>query len=204
MLEDDDRRVHGVFTGGSLLYGSTGRPDLLGPQHTATLARRQHASAHRLAAVLPEITPVFPTHGFGSFCAATPTHGSSSTIAAECRSNPALLEDEDTFVARLLAGLDAFPAYYAHMAPLNAAGPPAIVPTLPELVDPADLRRRIRAGEWVVDLRRRAAFAAGHLPGSLTFGLDGRLPYLSRLADPLGHAAVAGRALAGGRPVGPP
>ena len=117
---------------------------------------------------------MFPTHGFGSFCAATPTHGSSSTIAAECRSNPALLEDEDTFVARLLDGLAAYPAYYAHMAPLNAAGPPPIVPTLPEPVDPADLRRRIRAGEWVVDLRRRAAFAAGHLPGSLSFGLDGR------------------------------
>jgi glyoxylase-like metal-dependent hydrolase (beta-lactamase superfamily II) len=28
---------------------------------------------------------------------------------------------------------------------------------------------RIAAGEWVVDLRRRRAFAAGHLPGSLSF-----------------------------------
>ena len=26
--------VVGVFTGGSLLYGSTGRPDLLGPDNT--------------------------------------------------------------------------------------------------------------------------------------------------------------------------
>ena len=64
-------RVAAVFTGGSLLYGATGRPDLLGPAHQATLAAAQHASAHRLAAELPDDTPVYPTHGFGSFCAAT-------------------------------------------------------------------------------------------------------------------------------------
>ena len=51
-------QVAGVFTGGSLLYGTTGRPDLLGPQHTGALARAQYASAHRLAAELPDATPV--------------------------------------------------------------------------------------------------------------------------------------------------
>jgi glyoxylase-like metal-dependent hydrolase (beta-lactamase superfamily II)/rhodanese-related sulfurtransferase len=182
VLEDVDERVHGVFTGGSLLFGSTGRPDLLGAQHTKTLARHQHASAHRLAATLPGTTPLFPTHGFGSFCSATPTRGSSSTVAEECRHNPALTQDEDAFVAGLLAGLSAYPSYYLHMAPLNAAGPGPVVPTLPERVDPADLRRRIRDGEWVVDLRRRAAYAAGHLPGSLNFGIDGSfLTYLGWL-----------------------
>jgi glyoxylase-like metal-dependent hydrolase (beta-lactamase superfamily II)/rhodanese-related sulfurtransferase len=172
-LEDADRRVHGVFTGGSLLFGSTGRPDLLGAQHTETLARHQYASAHRLASVLPGTTPVFPTHGFGSFCAATATDGSSSTVAEECRRNPALTQDEDEFVAALVSGLTAHPAYYLHMAPLNAAGPEAVEPALPVQVDPADLRRRIRDGEWVVDLRRRGAFAAGHLPGSVNVGIDG-------------------------------
>ncbi len=39
---------------GSLLFGSTGRPDLLGPDHTDTLVRAQHASAHRLADELPD------------------------------------------------------------------------------------------------------------------------------------------------------
>jgi glyoxylase-like metal-dependent hydrolase (beta-lactamase superfamily II)/rhodanese-related sulfurtransferase len=182
VLEDADRRVHGVFTGGSLLFGSTGRPDLLGARHTETLARHQYASAHRLAARLPGDTPVLPTHGFGSFCSATPAHGSSSTVAEECRRNPVLTDDEDTFVAGLLDGLTAYPAYYAHMAPLNAAGPAPVEPALPERVDPADLRMRIRAGEWVVDLRRRTAYAAGHLPGSLNFGLDGSfLTYLGWL-----------------------
>ena len=164
VLEDDDRRVHGVFTGGSLLFGSAGRPDLLGAQHTETLARHQHASAHRLAAVLPGTTPVFPTHGFGSFCAATATHGSSSTLADECLRNPALTQDEDEFVADLMSGLTAYPAYYAHMAPLNAAGPPAAEPTLPERVDPAELRRRRSTTHSPARMRCRSS------PGSTSSG----------------------------------
>src|SRR5690348_8564996 len=47
-----------VFTGGSLLYGATGRPDLLGAQHTDELVHRQHASAHRLAELLPDSAAV--------------------------------------------------------------------------------------------------------------------------------------------------
>ena len=46
----------GVFTGGSLLYGATGRPDLLGPDHTDALVRHQHASARKLADALPDVT----------------------------------------------------------------------------------------------------------------------------------------------------
>ena len=60
-----------VFTGGSLLFGSTGRPDLLGPEHTDTLAHAQWHSARRLAGELPDSTAVYPTHGFGSFCSST-------------------------------------------------------------------------------------------------------------------------------------
>jgi hydroxyacylglutathione hydrolase len=171
-LEADGETV-AVFTGGSLLYGSTGRPDLLGTEHTETLARHQHASAHRLVGELPAHTQVFPTHGFGSFCSATQATGDSSTIGAEQRENPALTQDQDTYVRELLAGLGAYPAYYAHMAPRNAAGPDSADLTPPAEADPAELRRRIEAGEWVVDLRTRTAFAAGHLPGTLNFGLDG-------------------------------
>ena len=172
VLEAGGKSV-GVFSGGSLLYGSTGRPDLLGPDHTEALARHQHASAHRLAAELPESAQVFPTHGFGSFCSATQTEGTSSTVGREKRTNSALRLAEDDFVAEVLAGLDAVPAYYAHMGPANHTGPdvPDLSPPAP--ADPAELGARIEAGEWVVDLRTRTAFAAGHLAGSLNFGLDG-------------------------------
>ncbi|HEU4337095.1 MAG TPA: MBL fold metallo-hydrolase [Nocardioides sp.] len=162
-----------VFSGGSLLYGATGRPDLLGPQHTHDLVRHQHASAHRLAELLPDEAEVYPTHGFGSFCSATQSDATSSTIGQEKRSNPVLTQDEQTYVDELLAGLGAYPAYYAHMAPANADGPSEPDLSRPSVADAAELRRRIDAGEWVVDLRNRTAFAAGHAPGSLNFGLDG-------------------------------
>jgi hydroxyacylglutathione hydrolase len=162
-----------VFTGGSLLFGSTGRPDLLGPAHTAELVHDQYFSAHRLAARLPDETRVYPTHGFGSFCSATQAEGEHSTIGQEKRFNPVLTESEEDYVTRLLAGLDAYPAYYAHMAPANSAGPDAPDLAAPARAEADELRRRIAAGEWVVDLRSRSAFAAGHLRGSLNFGLDG-------------------------------
>ncbi len=163
----------GVFTGGSLLYGATGRPDLLGHEHTDALVRAQHASAHRLAETLPDDAQVFPTHGFGSFCSATQSDATSSTIGQEKAGNPVLTQDEESYVVELLAGLSAYPAYYAHMAPANAAGPSAPDLSAPAQAEPAELRRRIEAGEWVVDLRNRTVFAAGHVPGSLNFGLDG-------------------------------
>jgi glyoxylase-like metal-dependent hydrolase (beta-lactamase superfamily II)/rhodanese-related sulfurtransferase len=165
---------HGAFTGGSLLFSSTGRPDLLGPAHTDTLVHDQWRSARRLAEELPEETPVYPTHGFGSFCSATQSNVDESTIGRERQENPALTQDEQEYVDTLLAGLEEFPAYYAHMAPANSAGPSAPDLTPPTEADPQELRRRMEAGEWLVDLRNREAFAAGHLPGTMNFGLDGQ------------------------------
>ncbi len=178
-----------VFTGGSLLFGATGRPDLLGPEHTEDLARHQHASAHRLADLLPGDAQVLPTHGFGSFCAATQSEATASTIAEERRANPVLTQDQREYVEELLAGLGAYPAYYVHMAPANARGPAAPDLAPARHADPAELRRRLEQGEWVVDLRDRRAFAAGHLRGSYNFGLDG------------GFATYLGWLIAWGTPV---
>jgi glyoxylase-like metal-dependent hydrolase (beta-lactamase superfamily II)/rhodanese-related sulfurtransferase len=180
-LEADGKSV-AAFTGGSLLFGSTGRPDLLGPDHTQALAHAQWHSAQRLAAELPDETAVYPTHGFGSFCSATQSGGTASTIGQEKLANPALTTDEARYVEDLLTGLDAYPAYYAHMGPANSAGPGEVDLSLPTEADPAELRRRIEAGEWVVDLRNRTAFAAGHLGGTVNFGLDGQfVTYLAWL-----------------------
>lgn len=171
VLETADEEVRAVFTGGSMLYGATGRTDLLGPADTQQLTHAQFHSVRRLASELPAETEVFPTHGFGSFCSATPTSGTASTVGEQQRVNPALTLEEQEYVDTLLAGLDAYPAYYAHMAPMNSAGPAPVDLSLPQPVDPGEVRRRIEAGEWVVDLRQRTAFATGHLSRSLNFEL---------------------------------
>ncbi|MGA5407906.1 rhodanese-like domain-containing protein [Streptomyces lavendulocolor] len=174
VLEDDGRGAL-VFTGGSLLIGSVGRPDLVEPRLTERLARAQYASAHRLAAELDDDVRVLPTHGFGSFCSSSQTEGETTTIGAERRNNDVLTKDVDTFVAGLLAGLEDVPAYYAHMGPVNAAGPSPVDLTPPEPADAGQIAARLAAGEWVVDLRSRVAFAQGHVAGSFNFEGDGKL-----------------------------
>jgi len=158
-----------VFTGGSMLYGTVGRTDLIDSEATEALTRAQYRSVRRLADELPAQVGVHPTHGFGSFCSSASSSGSdSSTIGQEREANLALtLDDEETFVERLLGGLTAYPRYYAHMAPINRAGPSPVDLSAPEPVDPVEIRRRIHAGEWVVDLRSRTAFAGGHLAGTV-------------------------------------
>ncbi|MFB7264384.1 rhodanese-like domain-containing protein [Streptomyces nojiriensis] len=173
---EEHGRVAAVFTGGSLLIGSVGRPDLVEPRLTEELARAQHASAHRLAAELPDETAVLPTHGFGSFCSASRSAGGdATTIGKEKSVNDALVKDVDRFVSDLLAGLEDVPAYYAHMGPANAAGPDPVDLSTPPLADAADIAARLAAGEWVVDLRSRIAFAEGHVAGSFNFEAEGKI-----------------------------
>ncbi|MGW2338142.1 MBL fold metallo-hydrolase [Streptomyces sp. NPDC001685] len=174
VLTEDGRGV-AAFTGGSLLIGTVGRPDLVEPRLTEELARAQYASAHRLADELDDEVPVLPTHGFGSFCSSSQAEGDTTTIGQERRTNDALTLDVDTFVARMLDGLDDVPAYYAHMGPANAAGPAPVDLTPPGRADAEEIASRLAAGEWVVDLRSRMAFAGGHVAGSVNFEGDGKL-----------------------------
>ena len=177
----EDGRPVAVFTGGSLLYGTVGRTDLISDEATKELTRAQYRSAQRLARELPNEVSVHPTHGFGSFCSSASASGSdASTIAEERRTNVALTTpDEGAFVDDLLGGLTAYPRYYAHMAPRNRQGPAPVDLSPPEPVDPIEVRRRIHAGEWVVDLRDRKAFAASHLAGTINIEVgDSFVTYL--------------------------
>jgi hydroxyacylglutathione hydrolase len=177
-----DGRDRAVFTGGSLLLGSVGRPDLVAPELTERLAHEQWRSARRLAAELDPAAAVHPTHGFGSFCSATPTSVEASTMGEQHTANPVFVQAEDDYVRELLAGLDAFPAYYRHMGPINAAGPAPVDLSPPPTATADDVARRLAAGEWVVDLRARRVHAAGHLPGSLSFeGTGNAVTYLGWL-----------------------
>jgi hydroxyacylglutathione hydrolase len=173
ILLSQESSAKAIFTGGSMLHGSTGRPDLLGWDQAPSLAGLQHGSAHRIAELLADNISIHPTHGFGSFCAATSTSGDSSTVGDEKNSNPALLLDKKTFIEQTLAGLDAYPAYYKYMGPANVAGAGPI--DLSELhhMSSDEMLKAIESGAWVVDLRPKGLYAAGHLPGSLSFGIDG-------------------------------
>lgn len=160
-----------VFSGGSLLFGSVGRTDLVSPDRTRDLTHAQYHSARALAAGVLESATLHPTHGFGSFCSSGPASGAqASTIGEQLRTNHALTDpDEQRFVATLMAGLTAYPSYYSHMAPLNRLGPTAADVTVPAPLSAAEVSARLDAGQWVVDLRNRVAFAGGHVRGAVSF-----------------------------------
>jgi len=209
LVERGDGEPALLFSGGSLLAGSAGRTDLAGPSWTDRLTAAQYASVRRLAS-LPADTVLHPTHGPGSFCtaAARPADG-VGTIASEREANPALFDDDPlAFARRQLRGLLRFPAYYAHMAPINRSGPlPLGAIVSPQELEPHELASIAASGVPVIDGRPRAAFAEAHVPGSLNVQLDEAfasyvgwlLPFDSPLAlvlDPDQDAREAVRQLA--------
>jgi hydroxyacylglutathione hydrolase len=155
-----------LFSGGSLLVGSAGRPDLLGVERAQQLALAQFQSVRRLAS-LPDELALYPTHGEGSFCSASSAGRSTSTIGLEKQTNPLLQHHSaEAFAQAQLAGLQPYPTYYAFMSPINTLGPPPLPDFhVPELT--AEHVHARLAEVQVVDARPRAAFAASHIPGSL-------------------------------------
>ena len=185
--------AHAIFSGGSLLAGSVGRTDLLGPVLTNALTADQQRSLMRIAD-LPGDTRVLPTHGSGSFCSAGPVRAErTTTVEAELAGNPtfALVSaPADDFRVQALDGLGRVPEYYAHMARLNRRGPCVLGRLiLPPALEPAAFEAAASAGATIVDARDRDAFAAGHIRGSLNIELEsafaGYVGWLVEFASPV-------------------
>jgi rhodanese-related sulfurtransferase len=119
---------------------------------------------------LPDDLAVYPTHGAGSFCSAPGASQRTSTLGHERATNVLFgIDDENEFVERLVAGFGSFPTYFARLPEINRLGPATYdaPPALAALM-PADVERHLAAGGVVVDARPAAAFATGHVPGSLS------------------------------------
>ena len=173
LLSDGDRPV-GLFSGGALLVDAVARTDLIAPDQTEPLARALWRSLQERILTLPDDVAVYPTHGAGSFCAAPTNGGRTTTIGRERAANPLLAApDEDTFVARLLAGSGSFPPYFLRLRERNRVGPDVLGSPFPPLraIAPGDLPALVGAGAQVVDARPVAAWAAGHLRGALAIPL---------------------------------
>lgn len=171
LLYEGDRLL-GVFTGGSLMVGTAGRTDLVSPDRTVPLARAQYHSLQKLME-LPDDTPVWPTHGAGSFCSSSLTGDRVSTIGKERATNPLLqVAGEDEFVDALLNSLGTFPDYFLRLGEINHKGPavlgatPTLTPLSTDVVD--DL---VADGAQLVDVRAAVDYAAGHIPGALSITL---------------------------------
>lgn len=182
----DKGRLLGVFTGGSLMVGTAGRTDLVSPDMTVPLAKAQYHSLQRLME-LPDETPVWPTHGAGSFCSAAAGGERTTTIGQERETNPLLqVSGEDAFVDALLGSLGTFPDYFLRLGEVNLRGPVVLSAPPPLIALPLDRVKELQdQGAQVVDTREPAEFAAGHVPGSLSITMRPVFAtWLGWLADP--------------------
>jgi hydroxyacylglutathione hydrolase len=166
------------FSGDFVFVGDVGRPDLLeeaaGIAGTKEAGARQMFHSLRKFRDLPEYVQVWPAHGAGSACGKALGAVPGTTVGYEVRLGWAFqIDDEDAFVAELLAGQPEPPRYFAMMKRLNKEGPvvlgelprpePLSIPSFEALRD---------AGAQIVDARGRHAFAGGHVPGSLCIPND--------------------------------
>ena len=169
----DGARPAAVFTGGALHPGAVARTDLVAPELTEPLARALYRSVRDRLLTLPDATPVYPTHGSGSFCAAPAGGERTTTIGREREANPLLAHVEEAFVRDLLGGYGSYPTYFRRLREVNRRGPALYGPHPPPLpgLAPEEVRRLLAEGAELVDARPVRRFAAGHVPGALSIEL---------------------------------
>ena len=163
-----------LFSGGSLLVGAVARTDLISPEETEPLARALWRSLQERVLSLPDDLPVYPTHGAGSFCSAPAGADRVTTIGREKATNPLLAaQDEDAFVRLLVDRLGSYPPYFLRLRERNRRGPRVYGTPQPTLrpLDAEDVSRLRSEGAEIVDVRSVEAFAAAHIPGSLSIPL---------------------------------
>jgi hydroxyacylglutathione hydrolase len=164
----------GVITGDFVFVGDVGRPDLL--EKAAKVANTMEAGARTLFhslerfRALPDHLQVWPGHGAGSACGKALGAVPSSTVGYEKRANWGVgTTNETEFVSMVLEGQPEPPAYFAQMKRINRDGPPVLgTVTAPRLLDAETLPALAQNKAWIVDLRAASAFAAAHIPGSLS------------------------------------
>lgn len=165
-----------LLSGGSLLVGDLGRPDLLGgPEEAEGAAESMCRTVRERILSLPDGVAVWPTHVSGSLCGANIGSRLSTTVGYERKSNEALARLADPgepAVAMLLEHLPSVPPYWRRMRAQNLAGPQVLgVLGEPPPLSPGELEAAQADGALIVDARSAEAHAGGHVPGALNVGL---------------------------------
>lgn len=155
-----------VLTGDSLFVGDVGRPDLA--VDALAGARDQYSSIKRLMD-LPDWVEVYPGHIGGSLCGSSRISAKTSSTIGYERAHSELLTaiSVDAFSDELISRLAVKPPDLDRVVTMNV-GPLVTTKAPPPALDGDEFLRRAEAGGVVVDGRSSAAFAAAHVPGSLS------------------------------------
>lgn len=165
-----------VLTGDTLFIGDVGRPDLAGSKGYSPedMASMLYDSLHDKLLTLDDEVEVWPAHGAGSACGRNISRETSSTIGQQRRTNYALRPmAKDEFVRMMTSDLPQAPRYFSMDAEINRRGARMLSEIAAGPLTPAAVNALLAEGALVLDVRDSAAFALGHIPGSLNIGLNG-------------------------------
>jgi hydroxyacylglutathione hydrolase len=173
LLYDPDGAPWVAFTGDALFAGDVGRVDLLGMERAEEMAGLLYDTLFNRLLPLGDSLIVCPAHGSGSACGSAIAERTWTTLGLERRLNPRLQStDRDAFIEKAAKELDR-PPYFRRMERLNLEGAPLLgtLPVPTPLTPPAFAARMESA--FVLDTRTELAFAAAHVPGSLSIWQEG-------------------------------
>lgn len=176
----DDSVPQVLLTGDALFIGDVGRPDLLASIGFTKeeLGKMLYDSLHNKILKLPDEVRVYPAHGAGSMCGKNLSDETSSTIGEQRLTNYALQPMTPAeFLAVVTVGQPKMPSYFAHDADLNRREFPTLGAAVARGLEPlslAEFLAQAKHGAQVLDVRDVEAFAAEHLEGSVSIGLDGK------------------------------
>lgn len=168
------REPYMVFSGDTLFSGDLARTDFFGPTRKAEMAGKIYDSISTKILPLGDGVILCPAHGAGSACGSEIADHPFSTIGYERRTNPVLALKKDAFIALRTTESPYFPPYFRQMEKVNKEGP-ALLHTLSRAqpLTVAAVASLMESGCQIVDIRFPTAFAAGHIPGSLSIWREG-------------------------------
>src|ERR1700741_5428123 len=192
LLLDPDGKPHCVFTGDTLFIGDVGRPDLAIKSDLTqeNLAGMLYDSLRNPIMHLPDDVIVYPAHGAGSACGKNMSKETFDLLGNQKKTNYALSNiSKQDFIKELTTGILPPPQYFAKNAVLNKEGYHSFDEVMQKgskALSVNEFEQDIKKGALVLDVRKAADFAKGHVPNALFIGLDGQFaPWVGALITDL-------------------
>jgi len=190
LLKDENGKDYALFSGDTLFLGDVGRPDLA--QKAADMTQEQLAgilfdSLRTKIMPLADDVIVYPAHGAGSACGKNLSKETVGSIGEQKATNYALRADmtKEEFIAEVTDGLLPPPAYFPMNVKLNKEGYSNVEDIIKEAKAFDAKTFELVANETealILDVRKEAEFAQGHIPKSIFIGLHGQFaPWVGAL-----------------------
>ena len=192
LLTDENGKQHGIITGDTLFIGDVGRPDLA--QEMASDLSQEKLGGYLFDSLRNKIMPladeltVYPSHGAGSACGKNMSKETTDSLGNQKRTNYALRADmtKAEFIAELLDGLGAPPAYFPQNVVMNIKGYDsldAVMDKSLKALSPEAFETLANSTDAIMlDVRHESDFVKAHIPGSIFIGIQGNFaPWVGAL-----------------------